>query len=237
MPRVYLPSGEIKKNKLLLKGSNFKYLHRVLRLTKNDNFWVFDGSGKEYLVKIINLGYKFIEAEILEEKELLTDPYFNLVLFQSLIKKDNFEWVVQKATEIGVSKIVPLITAYTDFFLNKDSYKERWEKIAQSASAQSGRKKIPVIDKIRNFEEVLKDIKDLDLSIAPYELEKTQKIKLPRKNLKNIGIFIGPEGGFTEEEISKLFSLGVKKVTLGPRILRSETAALVALSLILDQLE
>ena len=159
-------------------------------------------------------------------------------------KADKLEWIIQKCTELGISEIVPVITDRVIVKLDEKSTSkklERWNKIALEASKQSGRQKVPEVKKPINLKNLVENISKYDILLFPYECEKETTLKSALRNLdkkcKNIAILIGPEGGFSEEEVELFHFENVKQVTLGPRILRTETAGLVTLAMLLYELE
>ena len=160
-------------------------------------------------------------------------------------KADKLELIIQKTTELGVSTVVPVVTERTVVkFDEKDINKkvERWNKIAQEAGKQSGRQKIPVVEKPIKLKNLIENISKYDILLLPYECEKEMTLKAVLRNLKekckNVAIFIGPEGGFSEEEVRLLSKLeNVKTVTLGPRILRTETAGIATVAMVLYELQ
>jgi len=204
---------------------------KVLRLKTGEQVILVNGQSKEALVKIINLDNDFAEVEILEVRENQNEPKVEVILYCSILKKENFEWVVQKATEVGVKEIVPLITKRT---VKLNLRNERMEKIIQEAAEQSGRGVIPLLGNPIKFEEVIKFVKnnDLNLFFDPSG-ESFHKNMLP-KGVKRIGVFIGPEGGWTEEEIFEAKHNDFVIVTLGNLILRAETAAIISSYLVVN---
>ena len=196
------------------------------------NFSVFDENGKEVLVEILEINRRKIIGNIIEKIKRNTESKISVHLYQAIPKKTTlFEMVIQKATEIGVDHIYPLITKRTE--RHRLSKFERLHNIAVEATEQSRRLKVPVIRHPVAFDDVVKKVKNAYLG---YEYEDTKMLGdfLPEiKKSKEIHIFIGPEGGFDQQEIDLAISNGVKLFTFGPRILRTETAAISALSIIL----
>lgn len=237
MPKFFVTPEALEGNCITLQEENFNHAKNVLRLTVNDEILINDRQGNDYKCIIQAIKTDHILAEIKEKCTLSTEPATKTVLFQSLIKGEKMEWVIQKAVEIGVTSIIPLITDRCVVKLESDKKTEakvqRWQKIAESAAKQSGRAIIPEVCQPMTFKLAVAYAKDhIEKSLIPYEKEKKQGLKSFFKTLppKEMGIFIGPEGGFTEEEILYAASQGVVPVTLGNRILRSETAGLVTLS-------
>lgn len=206
------------------KKSEINHLKNVLRCKIDDNIRLIDGE-KEYFSKISDISKKEIVLEIFKENE--KDNYSinrNITAAISIIKSDNMDLIIQKLTEIGIKKIVPIITNRVVVKLKKK--KDRWEKISKEALKQCRGIKFVEIEEPKSLKEF--DFENYNKIIVPYEKEKDNKIKnLNIKEDENIVYFIGPEGGFEEEEILFLKEKGAETFTLGKRILRAETAAIV----------
>lgn len=209
-------------------------MQRVLRMKPGDQFIALDNSGFEYLCSIESLENSAASAKILEKRKNTAESEIFISIYQALPKKmETFEWILQKGTELGVSEFVPLITEHTqrrDF-----SKRERLEKIMREAAEQSERGKIPVLKESIDFEKIV--VENFDgISIVLHSRGNYPSLisKLPKiTRAKKCRIFIGPEGGFSENEIEQVQKTGFFVTSLGPRILRTETAAISALSLVL----
>jgi 16S rRNA (uracil1498-N3)-methyltransferase len=205
---------------------------KVLRMWKGDRFRIFNDKGVEMSAEIVDIDKRHILANLVEEIRNDAESKLIVNLYQAIPKKPAlFEIVVQKATEIGVSAIYPLITQRTE--RNRTAKFERIQNIAMEAAEQSGRLKVPFIHHPVNFESAIKDAKN---ALIAYEFEDKKFISDYRdmiKKSKELNIFIGPEGGFSEKEIALAEKAGALPFTFGPRILRTETAAISALSLVL----
>ena len=167
-----------------------------------------------------------------------------IYLFQGLPKSDKMEWIIQKAVELGVHQVIPVATKRAVVRLEgkKEVNKQRrWQAISESAAKQSKRMLIPNVHQVLSFKEALKYAESMDIRLIPYELAKgmqeTKEILAAIEQGQSIGIFIGPEGGFEEKEVEAAISEGAKPITLGKRILRTETAGLAILSVLMFQLE
>ncbi len=239
MHRFFFNKKDIKENKIYITGNEAKHIINVLRLKVNDKIILCDGVGKDYCVMISSIEKESLKVKILSTEASVGEPCIDIVIYQSIPKSTKMDYIIQKCTEIGVKGIVPVYSARTIVKLESEERErkkvERWQKIAYEAAKQSGRGRIPVISMPLKFENALRDSMERDLTLIPYEEEKTVSFKevLKSKNPKNIGIFIGPEGGFEEDEIESAINSNAKTVTLGSRILRTETAGLVVLSCIL----
>ena len=214
----------------ILDGKLLNQWVRVLRLRSGDEVVLINGQNQEALVKIIDLNNDFAEGEILKVKENQNEPKKEVILYCAILKKENFELVAQKATEVGVKEIVPLITQRT---VKLNINHERLEKICQEAAEQSGRGIIPLVNNPITFEEAINFAQNNELNCL-FDPEGQNLSKSFIKGKNKIGIFIGPEGGWTEEEIALAKRNNFKIVTLGKLILRAETAAIIAPYLIIN---
>ncbi len=226
-----------RENTFLISGKDFNHIKNVLRMKAGDSFFV-SCKGFSHLCCIKEFCADFVVAEILEENCNNTTLPINIVLFQGLPKGDKMELIIQKAVELGVSEIVPTemkncVVKIED--KKKEAKKNRWQAISEAAAKQSKCNFVPEISKISCFNDVLKRVNDIDLFLVPYENEEgilsTRKCLGEIKKGMTVGILIGPEGGFTESEIDSLKAAGAKTISLGKRILRTETAAITAVSM------
>ncbi|MCH5155525.1 MAG: 16S rRNA (uracil(1498)-N(3))-methyltransferase [Clostridiales bacterium] len=230
--RFYLPN--INKNNPELVGEAHTHAAYALRIRVGDYITVFDGLGHDYSCRVKEIKKDKTLLELLDTSENVGETDISVTLFLSVIKQDRFELAVQKATELGVKKIVPVYSTFTqrNISLNYD----RLNKIAISACEQCGRSRVPIIEQSLDFDELLDRAKNTYI-IFPWEREMHGNIRSSiDKSKTDISVFVGPEGGITEEEKNKLTEAGAKSVTLGARILRAETAAIAALSVILYEM-
>ena len=226
--RFYLPT--INKTNLELTGDAHTHAAYALRIRVGEYITVFDGLGHDYSCVVKDIKKEKTVLELLDTAENVGESVIDVTLYLSVIKQDKFELAVQKATELGVKRIVPVYSTFTqrNIGLNYD----RLNKIAISACEQCGRSRVPVIEQALDFEELLVRTKNTYM-IFPWEREMHGNIKSAiDKSKKDISVFVGPEGGITEDEKIKLTEAGAKSVTLGARILRAETAAIAALSVV-----
>ena len=220
--RFYLP--DINKSRPELTGDAHTHATYSLRIRVGDYITVFDGKGTEYSCKVTDIKKDRTSLEILDTVKNAGEAKINVSLYLSIIKQDRFELAVQKITELGVNRIVPVYSTYSqrNITLNYN----RLNKIAISACEQCGRSTIPQIEQCIEFDELLKRTSKTNL-IVPWERELNGRLKdAIDKTNTDISIFIGPEGGITPDEQQKLVDAGAKSVTLGARILRAETAAI-----------
>lgn len=224
-------------------NEDIKHISKVLRLNKGDKIEICDNQSKDYIAKIIKIAKDCIDCEIIEVAVSKGEPPIEIVLFQGLPKSNKMDLIVQKSVELGVRSIVPIHTRRCVVKIkdNKAESKkiERWNKIALEAAKQSKRGIIPEVKETITFDSLENIINEFDLILLPYENEDTISIKKVLKNnykAKKVGIIIGPEGGFEESEILNAISWEIKTVTLGPRILRTETAGFVTTSILIYEL-
>ena len=219
-----------------ITGSDVHHIKDVLRMKVGDQLELLDGSGKIHISKILELKKDEIICKILSSRSEESEPKVKVTLAQCLPKAKKMDLIVQKCTELGVHKIIP---ALSERSIPKAEKQERWQKIAKEAAEQSGRSTIPEISPLTKFEEVLKTKDQFDLALIPWELEKENALKniltTGRPEDRKTGrllILIGPEGGFSRSEIELAKSAGFIPISLGPRILRAETAGMAILSMI-----
>ena len=243
MDRFFTPKNNInlEQNTCIIEGEDVKHISRVLRSRENDKLEVCDMDNNEYICEIREINKDNILLDIIEKVNIKRESNLKVKLYQGMPKGTKMELILQKLTEIGVDEIV-LVQAkrsVTKIDNKKEDKKiERWERIIYEAAKQSKRAKIPKLTGVLTFKEALADMQNNDLNLCPYENERTISIKeaIKDSSANTIGIFVGPEGGFEEEEIEKIQEIDGKVVSLGPRILRTETASVVASSIVLYEL-
>ena len=228
----FIGNFDLSKKEVSVNDADFiNQAKNVLRLKYGDKLILCDGNLNEAVAEIVNLNKEFVELKILETYKNQNEPASpaggperNVILYCPILKKENFEWAVQKAVEVGVREITPIITARTvKLGLNKD----RLEKIIKEAAEQSGRGILPRLNEAIDFDEAIKSAKENDLNLF-FNIG-GKNVQHSMSNISKIGIFIGPEGGWDEEEIKKAQSSnGFTIVGLGKTILRAETAAVIA---------
>ncbi|MDR2395962.1 MAG: 16S rRNA (uracil(1498)-N(3))-methyltransferase [Endomicrobium sp.] len=233
MPHFYVKPENINTNTFSIEGEQAHYLFNVRRFKQNDEIMLFDGKGTSYKVKIDLINKNKISGHILSSSYKMPGPTINL--YTCIPKGDRFEWLIEKCSEINVLKIIPINTKRS--IITSISNKiERYEKISISASSQCGRSDVMKIENPVDFKTAcINAINNKDfINILMWENENVNTLKslVPKSKLNGANIFIGPEGGFESEEIEFAKSLNIKTLTLGGNILRIETAAVVASSLI-----
>ncbi|GAA0181930.1 16S rRNA (uracil(1498)-N(3))-methyltransferase [Clostridium sediminicola] len=244
MHKFFVNESNVYDDYAEITGDDVKHIYKVLRLKPEDKVYINNCNGKEFLGEITEVSKQNVSVKILEEVELNNESPIDVYLFQGLPKSSKLELIIQKGTELGLKEITPIITnRVLSAIKNIDNERkkiERWNKIALEACKQCKRTLIPKINEITEFDKSVDLLKEMDLVLVPYENAEKFGIKKVindlDKEIKKIGIVIGPEGGFEEEEIDMLKNIEAKIITLGPRILRTETAGLVAASLIMYEL-
>lgn len=239
MPHFYVNPKDIVNDTFFLTGEQFHYLTGVRRFKSGDEINIFDGLGNSFSAKIISVNKNSLTGQIISKLPFVL-PKIKVTLYTAIAKGERFEWLIEKSAEIGISKIVPLITLRSVITEISENKFERYAKISISASSQCGRADIMEIQRPVNFINAVDSVsKQKDSSnIIPWECEETNAVDnvlKDLKNIKNINIFIGPEGGFENSETEYAFKNNITPVTLGKNILRIETAALAAGILVINK--
>ena len=238
MRRFFLEKNRVKESKATIRGSEAKHIGRVLRLGVGDTLYLLDENGWEYKAEIISKSSKLVEVELLKKSPPREDSSITVVLGQALPKAKKMDFIVQKATELGVSTIIPFFSERTIPSLDDKQLKKRrirWKRIAAEATKQCGRLVVPQIEEMLPFKEILKEWSDNSLKIILWEDEKNIKLKQvlsENQPHQKVIILIGPEGGFTAEEVDMARQAGFKSVSLGKYILRTETVGLCLLNIL-----
>ncbi len=237
MAKFFVDYQNVLEDCILIKGTDVNHIKNVLRLPIGKEILINDGQGNDYQCIIKEISTEVVTATIKNKLVVHTEPAVQTFLFQSLIKGEKMEFVIQKGVEIGVTAIVPIITQRCIVKLESDkklnNKLERWQKIAESAAKQSKRGIIPLVMSPMTLQEAFEYAQEhFDASCIPFENEQAYYVKsfLRDLHVHSLGIFIGPEGGFTDEEIDLAKKHNVQPITLGKRILRSETAGIVVLA-------
>ena len=246
MQRFFVEPHQIDEgtHQIHILGSDVNHISNVLRMKQGEELWISDGGKKEYRCTIEEFSTDEVLLHIIYAQEPDYELQSRIYLFQGLPKADKMELIIQKAVELGAYEVIPVETKRCVVKLDgKKAAKkvERWKQIAESAAKQSKRMLIPNVHEVLTFKEALKYAETMDVRLIPYELAKgmqdTKEILADIQPGQSVGIFIGPEGGFEEKEVETAISEGAKPITLGKRILRTETAGLAILSVLMFQLE
>ena len=237
-PRIFVPFNNIKDDMAVIEGSDVNYLRNVMRLNIGDELSVMDSKSKEYNAKIRKMEGKKIVAELLAEKHPKSEPRMKVTIAQCIPKNPKMDLIIQKATELGVLQMIPVKAERSFVKLTKEkeeSRLNRWQRIAKEAAEQSGRLIIPFVQPIKDFKELLMLRSDFDHCLMLWEMEKERSIKkflMENKHVGNLMVVIGPEGGFSHQEVEMAKNAGFETANIGSRIVRTETAAISVLSMI-----
>lgn len=245
MYQFFIESSAVDKEHIEITGPDVNHIKNVLRMRIGEKIAaVNEAEGGKYLCEIRKLEEERILCGILSEEEADTELPSKIYLFQGLPKGDKMELILQKAVELGCYEVVPVACKRCVVKLEEKRQKsriQRWQNISEAAAKQSGRRIIPHVHEMMRFPEALAYAADMDICLIPYEravnMEETKSLLASVKTGQRIAVFIGPEGGFEEAEIEEAKKAGIKPVTLGRRILRTETAAITVLSWLMYALE
>ncbi len=244
MYRFFVPADQITGREARIEGDDVNHIKNVLRMAPGEKVVISCGQGMDYYCIIRDVLAEHILLEIEREEPVRTELPVKLVLFQALPKADKMEFIIQKAIELGVYEVVPVKTRRSVVRLDeKKAAKKclRWQAIAESAAKQSGRGIVPKVHEPVSFGEALSLVEGLEHRLIPYELFDDMEATTARLREActggTVGIFIGPEGGFERGEIEQAMAAGVMPISLGRRILRTETAGLAILSVLMFQIE
>lgn len=244
MHHFFVLPQAVEGDKVTITGPDVNHIRNALRMRQGESLLISDGEGNDYHCRISLIESGLVEARVIERRESRELPV-RLYLFQGLPKSDKMELIIQKAVELGGYEIIPVITknAVVKLDAKKErSRLERWQAISESAAKQSGRSKIPKVEKVMLLKEALEMAEGLDRILIPYENQSgidtmRKALEETGEDTRSIAVFIGPEGGFDESEILLAKEQGAVPVSLGRRILRTETAGLAILSLFMMKAE
>lgn len=244
MQHFFVIPKQVGETEIYVTGQDVNHMKNVLRMKIGEQVEISDGNNKKYLCEVSAYEEEQAVLRILEIREADTELKSRLYLFQGLPKNDKMELIVQKAVELGAYEVIPVSMKRCVVKLDaKKAAKkvERWNSISESAAKQAGRSIIPKVSDVVSYREALERAEQLDVVLVPYELEEgmaeTKKLLHQIQPGQSVGIFIGPEGGFEREEVEQAIEAGAHPVTLGRRILRTETAGFTMLSILMFELE
>ena len=239
MHRFFVEPSQIGEREIVITGPDVNHIRNVLRMRAGEELLAADGQGSEYRCILRELQDSEIRAEICRKLSGSAELPSRITLFQGLPKSDKMDLIIQKCVELGVFRIVPVTTKRTVVKLDakkEESRRKRWTAVSESAAKQSGRGIIPEISGVRGFKEAVEEAGELDVCLIPYEkaenMARTREILSGIPAGASIGVFIGPEGGFEEEEVREAMAAGARPITLGRRILRTETAGMAVLAML-----
>ncbi len=220
-----------------------KHIEKVLRMSCGDRILVFDGSGTEYVAELVSIERNVCKAKLLEKNQSLSEPETRISLFQGLPKSGKMETIIQKAVELGVFEVIPVMMERCVTKINNKSAGEekakRWNKVSLEAVKQCGRGRIPLVHEPVSFEEAIEMMKKTELPLMPYEVlghegkRGLRDVLDSRKDAKTFGLLVGPEGGFSDGEAEYAMKHGINAIGLGRRILRTETVASAVIPMIM----
>ena len=243
MYHFFVSEEQINGENAYIEGSDVNHIANVLRMKPGEELLISVKGDWDYLCKIVDIETDRVNLKVLESMEQRELPV-NITLLQGIPKSDKLEMIIQKAVELGVSEIIPVKTKRVVVKIDEkkvDTKVNRWNAIAESAAKQSKRSIVPKVYEPMSIDNALEIVKDFGVKLIPYEnadgIDKTRKILDSMDKTKNIAVFIGPEGGFEESEVEIIKNSGFEVITLGKRILRTETAGLALLSNIMIRLE
>lgn len=241
MYNFFVNDGQIQNKEVNIIGKDANHISNVLRMKKGEEIYICNNKTSErFLANIKSIEKEKITANIIKKIES-TEPSIEITLFQGLPKADKMEYIIQKSVELGINKIVPVDMKYCIAKIKDEDKKiSRWQSISEAAAKQSKRSKIVQIERKTDINEICSKINEYDLTIIAYEDEAKLTIKeilKQNKNAKKIAIIIGPEGGISKEEVEKIKNAGAKAASLGKLILRTETASIAMLSMIMYEYE
>ena len=241
----YCEANNVSGNRITITGSDVNHIKNVLRMERGEELMVCDGTGMQYTCEIEEFPTGEVLLSVLKAEKASTELPVHLKLYQGLPKKDKMELIIQKAVELGAVEIIPVMTKRCIVKLEDDKKEakklERWQAIAESAARQSGRGIIPTVSGVLSYKEAIKKASAEGMALIPYEMAEGMKTlreaakTAPKQQV--ISIFIGPEGGFEETEVEFAKEQGVIPVSLGKRILRTETAGFTTLSILMYEIE
>lgn len=244
MYRFYISEEQIAENEIIITGGDVNHIKNVLRLEEGDWVTACNGRGKDYVSRILKMDKEQVVLQVEKVQDTGTELPAKITLFQGLPKKEKMEFIIQKAVELGVYEIVPVMMKRCVVKLDdkKTTKKqERWQAIAEAAAKQCDRGIIPVVRKPVSMEEAIDMAKSLEYNMIPYELQdgidRSREIVAHACQQESVGIFIGPEGGFEPFEVEQAVAAGMEPVTLGKRILRTETAGMALLAIMMFQMQ
>lgn len=246
MSRFYVEPGQIEGNKIIIRGEDVNHIKNVLRMNIGDEVLISPGNGLVYTTRIESMTTEVVECLIVDCDGGKSELPARITLYQGMPKKDKMDLIVQKAVELGATRIVPVMMERTIVKLDDRRKEEkrllRWRSISLTAAKQSGRDIIPEVSNFMTFKEAVSDASGNDFNLIPYENAKgmsfARETVAKASGKESIGIFIGPEGGITYEELELAENeCGAASISLGHRILRTETAGLALLSVLMFNLD
>lgn len=244
MHQFFIEDDQAGRDFITITGADVNHIKNVLRMKPGEIVRVSSRGGRDYMCGVLELTDEFVQLDILDSEAAGTELAGRIYLFQALPKGDRMEYIIQKAVELGVHEIVPVSMKYCVVKLDgqrAQAKNKRWQAIAESAAKQSKRSKIPQIHPLLNFEQAVTYAMACDRQFVPYENERGMHATAQALNAlrtgESVSVLIGPEGGFSPEEITFVKEKGMQLLSLGKRILRTDTAAITAVSMLMLRME
>lgn len=243
MHRFFVPPQTLQNDPVVLPPETSHQIATVLHLKEGQQIALLDNSGNEYITELLTVGSKVALGRVLEKWPSLSEPETEITLYLAMTQREKFEWALQKCCEAGASRFVPVVSSRSlvQTLTEARTKYPRWQKILQEATEQSRRGHIPeLLEPLRYGQALAHARQNSQVSLVAWEQENKTGLKKALQKVKpgdKIAVFVGPEGGFSEDEIDLACQVKAVPVSLGPRILRMETAAVVMVALILFQLE
>ena len=245
MHHFFVEPEQIREDCIEITGQDVNHIRQVLRMRPGEEIYIRSGEdAKEYRCRIERIDEDQVTARILWAEEDNTELPSRITLYQCLPKSDKMEWIIQKAVELGAYRIVPVSSRRSIVKLTggkAEAKVKRWNAVSESAAKQSRRAIIPEVAQVHTFGQAIEDAGGQDIFLIPYELasdmEQTRQILAGIRPGQSVGIMIGPEGGLEKEEVDQAKSAGAREITLGRRILRTETAGMALITALMIQLE
>jgi len=238
--RFFVPPASLRARNVTITGDLAHRLARVLRYRRGDQVVLSGGGPREYVVQLSGVSANAVTGVVTGERTSPREPSVEVVLYQSLIRANRFDWVLEKGTEVGLARFVPVIAARTQVQEEPGASRtERWTRIIVEAAEQCGRGRLPSVGMTMPFEEAVRSAPGV--RIVPWEDEREERLSDYIRSLterpRTVSVFIGPEGGYEREEVQLARSEGAALVTLGRRVMRAETAAVIACGIVLHELD
>ena len=244
MPRFFVSPEQIHDGHAEITGEDLYHISKVLRMGPGEELTISDGIGRDYYCKITGINSERIMLDVISSWASFSELPVRIHLYQGLPKAGKMDTIIQKAVELGAVRIVPVQTARSIAKLDESREAKKlshWQAVAESAAKQAGRSIIPAIASCRSFEEAVRECAGLDAALIPYEkaegMDQARQIVRSLHGCKDIGILIGPEGGFAPSEVEMAEAAGIRTISLGHRILRTETAGMTMISILMFELE
>lgn len=239
MHRFFVKPQEIEGNRVCLSPEDSMHAVRVLRMHVGDDLLICDGRCHEYQATILKEDHRGVLVQLSTCSDMFSEPNSQITLFQGYPKADKMKLILQKGTEIGVSNFIPFYSTFCDIRPNRREKNERYDRIVYEAAKQSGRGILPTVQEAVSWADMLTQLKAFDCVLVAYEAEEQNNLRTvleQKSQAKQVACIVGPEGGFSSQEIDELKNIGASIVTLGKRILRTETAGIIFPALTLYEL-